>query len=225
MQGPDSLQKLHPGDDGAGIAGRDGDQREFPRADGPVARADMHGARREPDRDVAERHQIVIGRSRPAHQGAQLHLPEGLGQIVVGPTAKALDPFRPPAGSRQDQHHRPRSRAADDRHSATAAPARRAVSATPCPAPHRRARRPSHRDRPRVPTPAASRRAIEDLSFLEQDALVIVRGAAGASPFAEALRAAGFGAVTRATVALAPPGPAAPAPAVIQLEFETVPAD
>jgi hypothetical protein len=76
-----------------------------------------------------------------------------------------------------------------------------------------------------VLTPAERGMAVEDLSFLEQDALEITRGAAGASPFAEALREAGFGAVTRAAVALAPPAPAAPAPAVIQFELDTVPAD
>ncbi len=73
-----------------------------------------------------------------------------------------------------------------------------------------------------VVTPATPQSAVEDLSFLAQDEVVLTRGG---SPFAASLRDAGFGETTRGAVALDDgEGTAGPAPGVIQIELRTVPA-
>lgn len=79
-----------------------------------------------------------------------------------------------------------------------------------------------------VMTPAEPRTAVEDLSFMAQDALEFTRSAAASAPasgFAAALREAGFGDTTRAAVSLMARAPRAPAPAILQFDLDTVPAD
>lgn len=73
-----------------------------------------------------------------------------------------------------------------------------------------------------VMTPAAPQSAVEDLSFLAQDALELTRGVGGG--LASALREAGFGDTTRGAIALDDEGPEGPAPGIIQIELRTVPA-
>lgn len=75
-----------------------------------------------------------------------------------------------------------------------------------------------------VLTPAAPQSPVENLSFLAQDALELTRG--NVSPLDLALRDAGFGETTRGAVAL-DDGEAdgGPAPAILQLEVRTVPAN
>jgi hypothetical protein len=74
-----------------------------------------------------------------------------------------------------------------------------------------------------VMTPAKAQTAVENLGFLAQDAVDVVRGGPGG--LAEALAEAGFGETTRAAVGLGAPAPAAAAPAILQVELQTVPAD
>ena len=75
-----------------------------------------------------------------------------------------------------------------------------------------------------VMTPAKPQSAVEDLGFLAQDAVELLRG--NASPLAQALREAGFGETTRTAVSLAAESDdSGPAPAILQFEIDTVPAD
>ena len=75
-----------------------------------------------------------------------------------------------------------------------------------------------------VMTPAKPQSAVEDLGFLAQDAVDLLRG--NASPLAQALREAGFGETTRAAVSLSQGGAdSGPAPAILQFEIDTVPAE
>jgi hypothetical protein len=74
-----------------------------------------------------------------------------------------------------------------------------------------------------IMTPAKPKTAVEDLGFLAQDALDLLRG--NASPLAQALAEAGFGETTRAAVSLAADTSSGPAPAIMQFELDTVPAD
>ena len=75
-----------------------------------------------------------------------------------------------------------------------------------------------------VMTPAKPRSAVEDLGFLAQDAVDLLRG--NASPLAQALREAGFGDTTRAAISLSKAGDqSGPAPAMLQFELDTVPAE
>lgn len=75
-----------------------------------------------------------------------------------------------------------------------------------------------------VLTPAAPQSPVENLSFLAQDALELTRG--GGSAFDLALREAGFGETTRGAVALDDgEADSGPAPAILQLEVRTVPAN
>lgn len=73
-----------------------------------------------------------------------------------------------------------------------------------------------------VMTPAAPQSAVEDLSFLAQDALELTRGFG--SRLGSALRDAGFGTTTRGAIALDDPEDSGPAPGIIQIELRTVPA-
>jgi hypothetical protein len=75
-----------------------------------------------------------------------------------------------------------------------------------------------------VLSPAEPRTAVEDLSFLAQDALEMTRAAGGVSALGAAMREAGFGETTRGAVPLGAAGPAAPAPAILQFDLDTVPA-
>ena len=73
-----------------------------------------------------------------------------------------------------------------------------------------------------VMTPAKPQSAVEDLGFLAQDAVDLLRG--NASPLAQALREAGFGDTTRTAVSLSEEGDdSGPAPAILQFEIDTVP--
>ena len=74
-----------------------------------------------------------------------------------------------------------------------------------------------------VMTPAKPQSAVEDLSFLAQDAVDLLRGNASALDLA--LREAGFGETTRAAVSLAAETETGPAPAILQFEIDTVPAE
>jgi hypothetical protein len=76
-----------------------------------------------------------------------------------------------------------------------------------------------------VLSPAEPRTAVEDLSFLSQDALEVTRAARGGSLLGAAMREAGFGETTRGAVPLGATGPAAPAPAILQFDLDTIPAD
>ena len=73
-------------------------------------------------------------------------------------------------------------------------------------------------------SPAAPQSPVENLSFLAQDALELTRGTA--SSLSLALRVAGFGETTRGAMALDDGDKdAGPAPAILQLEVRTVPAN
>lgn len=73
-----------------------------------------------------------------------------------------------------------------------------------------------------VMTPADPQSAVENLAFLAQDDVDLLRGG---SPLAAAMREAGFGETTRAAVALdAGPEEASRAPMILQFEIDTVPA-
>lgn len=74
-------------------------------------------------------------------------------------------------------------------------------------------------------TPAERGSAVEDLTFMAQEALDLTRSARGPQGLDAALREAGFGTTTRAVVALSAPAPSGPAPAILQFELDTVPAD
>lgn len=74
-----------------------------------------------------------------------------------------------------------------------------------------------------VMTPAAPQSAVEDLSFLAQDALELTRGYG--SRLGSALRDAGFGTTTRGAIALDDDEATGPAPGIIQIELRTVPAN
>ncbi len=75
-----------------------------------------------------------------------------------------------------------------------------------------------------VMTPAKPQSAVEDLGFLAQDAVDLLRG--NASPLAQALREAGFGEATRTAVSLSEGGiDSGPAPAILQFEIDTVPVE
>ena len=70
-------------------------------------------------------------------------------------------------------------------------------------------------------TPAEPQSAVEDLRFLGQAPVEVMRGAdAGASSFAASLSNAGFGQVTRGAVAL--DDNSGPAPAILQFDIDTV---
>jgi hypothetical protein len=74
-------------------------------------------------------------------------------------------------------------------------------------------------------TPAERQTAVEDLSFLAQDPLTMTRAVVGGA-MAGLFDEAGFGETTRGAVSLAGrtgTAPAAPSPAVLQFEIETVP--
>ncbi|MEX0286130.1 MAG: caspase family protein [Paracoccaceae bacterium] len=73
-------------------------------------------------------------------------------------------------------------------------------------------------------TPADPQSDVEDLRFLAQDAVQIVRGEAdGGSEFAKALFAAGFGTTTRGAVALDDDSGATPV--ILQFDIDTVPGE
>ena len=75
-----------------------------------------------------------------------------------------------------------------------------------------------------VMTPAKPQSAVEDLGFLAQDAVDLLRG--NASALKQALKEAGFGETTRAAVSLSDEGEdSGPAPAILQFEIDTVPAE
>lgn len=80
-----------------------------------------------------------------------------------------------------------------------------------------------------VMTPAKPQTAVEDLSFLAQDAVEVTRSAEGAAPrggLTAALFDAGFGETTRGAVSLmAEEEETGPAPAILQFELDTVPRD
>jgi len=73
-------------------------------------------------------------------------------------------------------------------------------------------------------SPAQPQSAIEDLSFLEQDALPATRGK-GDGGFAGMLAEAGFGATTRGAAPLGGGGPAGPSPAILMFDLDTRPAE
>ena len=71
-------------------------------------------------------------------------------------------------------------------------------------------------------SPADTQTAIEDLRFLGQGAVAVVRGEGGsATSFASALYDAGFGTVTRGAVAL--DDDSGPEPVILQFDIDTVP--
>ncbi|HSF64885.1 MAG TPA: hypothetical protein VLA78_10880, partial [Paracoccaceae bacterium] len=84
-----------------------------------------------------------------------------------------------------------------------------------------------------VMTPAQPQTAVEDLSFLAQDAVEVTRSAADdtargtAGRLTAALFEAGFGETTRGAVSLMAEeeAEAGPAPAILQFELDTVPRD
>ncbi|MBM1817758.1 caspase family protein [Sulfitobacter pseudonitzschiae] len=69
-------------------------------------------------------------------------------------------------------------------------------------------------------TPAEPQSAVEDLRFLGQSAVEVMRGNDQSSSFAASLRNAGFGQVTRGAVALE--DDSGPAPAILQFDIDTV---
>ncbi|MCU0899551.1 MAG: caspase family protein [Cypionkella sp.] len=73
-----------------------------------------------------------------------------------------------------------------------------------------------------VMTPASPQSAVEDLSFLAQDALELTRGVEDG--LAASLRDAGFGETTRGAIALDAEEDEGPAPGILQIELRTVPA-
>lgn len=75
-----------------------------------------------------------------------------------------------------------------------------------------------------VMTPAAPQSPVEDLSFLAQPSLELTRSTAS-SGLRGALSEAGFGETTRSAVGLDEEEAGGPAPAILQLEIRTVPAD
>jgi hypothetical protein len=73
-----------------------------------------------------------------------------------------------------------------------------------------------------VVTPAKPQSAVEDLSYLAQDALELSRSATSTA-LQDAFREAGFGETTRGAIALSDADAAAgPQPAILQLELRTV---
>jgi hypothetical protein len=72
-----------------------------------------------------------------------------------------------------------------------------------------------------VVSPAKPRTAVEDLSFLAQDAVEVTRGG---SALASALREAGFGEATRTGVSLASDA-SGPTPSILQFDIDTVPSE
>jgi hypothetical protein len=73
-------------------------------------------------------------------------------------------------------------------------------------------------------TPAEPQSPVEDLRFLAQDAVTVMRGnGAASSGFAAQLRAAGFGTVTRGAMAL--DDDSGPMPAILQFDIDTRPAN
>ncbi|NUB46283.1 caspase family protein [Fertoebacter nigrum] len=81
-----------------------------------------------------------------------------------------------------------------------------------------------------VMTPAQPQSAVEDLAFLEQDAVSLLRDvSAGIAPPRTGLNAAlfeaGFGETTRAAVSLSEDVATGPGPAILQFDLDTVPAD
>lgn len=77
-----------------------------------------------------------------------------------------------------------------------------------------------------VMTPATPQSPVENLSFLAQDAAELTRSAGITEPgFRDVLFEAGFGETTRAAMALDEAEPGGPAPAMLQLELRTVPAN
>jgi len=78
-----------------------------------------------------------------------------------------------------------------------------------------------------VLTPAAARSSVEDLSFLEQDAIEILRDASGLTDLELLMREAGFGETTRAAVSLSKRRKSTDperGPMILQFEIDTVPA-
>jgi hypothetical protein len=76
-----------------------------------------------------------------------------------------------------------------------------------------------------VMTPAAPQSPVENLSFLAQPSLDITRDVSSRSGLNTALAEAGFGQTTRGAMALEDEDAGGPAPAIIQLELRTVPAN
>ncbi|MEL7115743.1 MAG: hypothetical protein AAGP08_09145, partial [Pseudomonadota bacterium] len=69
-------------------------------------------------------------------------------------------------------------------------------------------------------SPASRGKAVEDLSFLQQDELPQFRDLL--SPFAMAMREAGFGETTRAAAPMSSPGSDTPSPALLVFDIDTV---
>lgn len=72
-----------------------------------------------------------------------------------------------------------------------------------------------------VVTPAKAHSAVEDLSYLAQDAIETTRGISDAGGFGALLDEAGFGETTRGAIALDDGADAGPAPMILQLEVRT----
>ncbi|MGL6210966.1 MAG: hypothetical protein ACRC14_14180, partial [Paracoccaceae bacterium] len=77
-----------------------------------------------------------------------------------------------------------------------------------------------------VLTPATPQSPVENLAFLSQEALDFTREVSrGPQGLAQALMEAGFGETTRSATALTDETAAGPAPAILQLDLRTVPAE